>query len=48
MEPSFKKYMSLVQNSMSGAYQLPRFQRPYKWGPKDVMALYDSLRKDFL
>ena len=47
MEPSFKKYMSLVQNSMSGAYQLPRFQRPYKWGPKDVMALYDSLRKDF-
>ena len=47
MDTSFKSYIDLVEQSYQGYYQLPRFQRPYRWGPSNIMALFDSLRKEY-
>lgn len=40
-----RKLTSLVADVHSGKIQLPQFQRDYKWKPKSVMKLLDSINK---
>ncbi|MBI2570452.1 MAG: DUF262 domain-containing protein [Candidatus Schekmanbacteria bacterium] len=37
----------LVQKLSEGRLRLPRFQRPFVWQPKDILALLDSVRRAF-
>lgn len=38
---------SLVEDVRRGRIRVPRFQRPYRWSPNDVLALFDSVYRGF-
>ncbi len=40
-------YSSLLQDAEAGYLQLPEFQRSWKWGTRNVIELFDSVRKGF-
>jgi uncharacterized protein with ParB-like and HNH nuclease domain len=47
MKHSQETFLQLVKESHDGILQLPAFQREWKWERGRVIALYDSLRKQF-
>lgn len=40
-------FLEIVRKCWAGQYKLPAFQRSFKWKPKNVMLLFDSLRQNF-
>lgn len=37
----------LLEGVISGAIRIPRFQRPYVWGPDDMIQLFDSVLRGY-
>lgn len=40
-------YGAVLRKAKSGHYQLPAFQRKWKWSTRQVMSLYESLRLEY-
>lgn len=40
-------FIELIAQAEQGFLQLPEFQRPWKWGPQNVMKLFDSVRQGY-
>lgn len=47
MPATVEEYLSIVQKAHSGTLKLPAFQRKWRWKPKQVRLLFDSLRQGF-
>lgn len=47
MTVSSTPYATLLADAEAGKLVLPEFQRAWKWSPKNVVELYDSVRKAF-
>ncbi|MCG8652430.1 MAG: DUF262 domain-containing protein [Pirellulales bacterium] len=37
----------IVQDAIDGKIRIPKFQRPLRWQPKDVIDFFDSIRRGF-
>lgn len=42
-KPEIMPVSDLVEGVLSGEITVPRFQRPYVWGPDDMLQLFDSV-----
>ena len=40
-------FIDLIAEAEEGLLQLPEFQRPWKWGPQNVVKLFDSVRQGY-
>lgn len=47
MATGTESYLKWVEQAHDGALKLPAFQRDFKWTRKQVIALYDSLRRGY-
>ncbi|WP_219892774.1 GmrSD restriction endonuclease domain-containing protein [Aquisediminimonas profunda] len=47
MATGTESYLKWVEQAHDGAIKLPAFQRDFKWTRKQVIALYDSLRRGY-
>jgi hypothetical protein len=47
MATGTENYLKWIEQAHDGALKLPAFQRDFKWTRKQVIALYDSLRRGY-
>jgi len=45
--PEINAVSDLLEGVISGAVRIPRFQRPYVWGPDDMIQLFDSVLRGY-
>lgn len=46
-KPEIVAVSDLLDGVMSGEIRVPRFQRPYVWGPEDMLQLFDSVLRGY-